>query len=85
MHTILDTLQRPRDLIRYVADRPGHDLRYAINFDKAAETLGWRPSNRFADGIRDTIDWYGKNDSWLKQMTSPGFTEYMDRQYGEIK
>src|SRR5262249_3382058 len=57
-HALLETLGKPRSLIRYVKDRPGHDRRYAIDCDKIKRDLGWRPSMRFEDGLRQTIRWY---------------------------
>ena len=67
----LDEL-RPRaagpysDLITYVADRPGHDLRYAIDPSKLMDTLGWRPAESFDTGIRKTVQWYLDNDWWWR-------------------
>jgi len=70
--TILDILGRPRDLIRFVADRPGHDRRYAIDASKISNELGWRPSVTFEEGIERTVDWYLENETWwrpIKQRT----------------
>ena len=54
------------DLITYVADRPGHDLRYAIDPTKLMDSLGWRPEESFDTGIRKTVEWYLENDWWWR-------------------
>ncbi len=72
VNLLCDTLQelRPRpggayrDLITFVADRPGHDLRYAIDASRIARELGWRPRHDFASGLRRTVEWYLANDEW---------------------
>ncbi|HXD86157.1 MAG TPA: dTDP-glucose 4,6-dehydratase [Urbifossiella sp.] len=63
--TLLDLLGKPRTLIRYVKDRPGHDRRYAIDCSKAERELGWRPEWTFEKGIQDTIAWYRNNQPWI--------------------
>jgi dTDP-glucose 4,6-dehydratase len=65
---IIKKLDKPESLIKYVADRPGHDLRYAIDAGKIKEHLGWTPSKTFADGINETIDWYINNTDWVKKV-----------------
>ena len=67
-YTLLDLLGKPRTLIRHVADRPGHDRRYAIDCTKAERDLGWRPRIPFEQGLRDTIAWYGANEDWVAQV-----------------
>lgn len=57
-----------RDLITYVADRPGHDLRYAIDASKIERELGWTPQETFESGIRKTVEWYLANETWWKQV-----------------
>ncbi|MDZ3934811.1 GDP-mannose 4,6-dehydratase, partial [Escherichia marmotae] len=57
-----------RDLITFVADRPGHDLRYAIDASKIARELGWLPQETFESGMRKTVQWYLANESWWKQV-----------------
>ena len=57
-------------LIKYIKDRPGHDLRYAIDASKINNELGWSPSVTFREGLSITIDWYIKNKKWLKNCTS---------------
>jgi len=68
-------------LINYVKDRPGHDLRYAIDASKMKNELGWEPSVTFEEGLEKTIDWYLGNDAWLENVTSGEYREYYGRQY----
>jgi dTDP-glucose 4,6-dehydratase len=68
-------------LITYVKDRPGHDLRYAIDASKINRELGWEPSVTFEEGLAKTIDWYLENEEWLAHVTSGGYMEYYERQY----
>ena len=69
------------ELITFVKDRPGHDLRYAIDASKINETLGWSPSVTFEDGLSKTIDWYLQNDDWLANVTSGAYKDYYNTQY----
>jgi dTDP-glucose 4,6-dehydratase len=82
-HLLLDLLEKPRSLIRYVADRPGHDLRYAIDCSKAERELNWRPEIDFSDGLRDTIGWYRQNAGWVLRVKSGEYREYYRKQYGQ--
>ena len=68
-------------LIAYVKDRPGHDLRYAIDASKINKELGWKPSVTFEQGLEHTIDWYLSNEEWLKNVTSGEYAKYYDKQY----
>lgn len=68
-------------LISYVKDRPGHDLRYAIDASKINKELGWKPSVTFEQGLEKTIDWYLANEEWLKNVTSGEYARYYDKQY----
>ncbi len=68
-------------LINYVKDRPGHDLRYAINASKINKELGWYPSVTFEQGLSKTIDWYLNNQEWLKNVTSGKYQNYYKKQY----
>jgi dTDP-glucose 4,6-dehydratase len=81
-HTLLDLLGKPRSLIRHVADRPGHDRRYAIDCGKIERQLGWAPSISLEQGLRQTIEWYRANDSWVQQIRSGAYRQYYERQYG---
>jgi dTDP-glucose 4,6-dehydratase len=71
-----------RNLIRYVSDRPGHDLRYAIDNSLICSELGWTPSLTFEEGLRKTIRWYLSHDEWLAHVTSGDYTNYYAKQYG---
>ena len=68
-------------LITYVKDRPGHDLRYAIDASKINEELGWKPSVTFEQGLAKTIDWYFDNQEWLSCVTSGAYQEYYEENY----
>lgn len=68
-------------LITYVKDRPGHDLRYAIDASKINKELGWKPSVTFEQGLEKTIDWYLSNEEWLKSVTSGDYQTYYEKQY----
>ena len=68
-------------LITYVKDRPGHDLRYAIDANKINTTLGWSPSVTFEQGLEITIDWYLQNEDWLHNVTSGAYAAYYKKQY----
>ena len=68
-------------LITYVKDRPGHDLRYAIDASKINKELGWKPSVTFEQGLEKTIDWYLSNEDWLRNVTSGAYQKYYKKQY----
>jgi dTDP-glucose 4,6-dehydratase len=68
-------------LITYVKDRPGHDLRYAIDASKINKELGWKPSVTFEQGLEKTIDWYMSNEEWLQNVTSGEYQNYYKKQY----
>ena len=68
-------------LITYVKDRPGHDLRYAIDATKINKELGWKPSVTFEQGLEKTIDWFLSNEEWLKNVTSGEYAKYYYKQY----
>jgi dTDP-glucose 4,6-dehydratase len=68
-------------LITYVKDRPGHDLRYAIDASKINKELGWKPSVTFEQGLKITIDWYLSNEDWLNNVTSGSYQKYYQKQY----
>lgn len=69
------------ELITYVKDRPGHDLRYAIDATKINQKLGWKPSVTFEQGLEMTIDWYLQNQDWLNRVTSGEYIKYYKKQY----
>ena len=68
-------------LITYVTDRPGHDLRYAIDSSKLQEELGWTPLPDFADGLEKTVQWYLTNTKWLDRVLSGDYSKYYDQMY----
>ncbi len=68
-------------LITFVKDRPGHDLRYAIDASKIETDLGWRPSVTFEQGLEKTVAWYLVNDEWLNNVTSGNYQDYYSKQY----
>jgi dTDP-glucose 4,6-dehydratase len=72
-------------LITYIKDRPGHDLRYAIDASKINNELGWKPSVTFEEGLSKTIDWYLSNKEWLNNVTSGAYASYYDTQYATSK
>jgi len=78
-------LNRPEgksaELITFVKDRPGHDLRYAIDASKINKELGWKPSVTFEEGLEQTIDWYLENTDWLENVTSGAYQKYYEKQY----
>jgi dTDP-glucose 4,6-dehydratase len=69
------------NLITYVKDRAGHDLRYAIDSSKIQKELGWKPSLQFAEGLEKTVDWYLANEEWMKNVTSGDYQKYYENQY----
>ena len=69
------------DLIEYVTDRAGHDMRYAIKPSKIAADLGWAPRTPFAEGIRETVAWYLANRDWMSSVTSGAYSDYYRRMY----
>jgi dTDP-glucose 4,6-dehydratase len=69
------------NLITYVKDRAGHDLRYAIDSGKIQKELGWKPSLQFEEGLEKTVDWYLANEEWMKNVTTGDYQKYYDNQY----
>lgn len=68
-------------LIKFVADRAGHDLRYAIDATKLNKELDWEPSVQFAEGLEKTVDWYLDNEAWMERVTSGAYQQYYEEQY----
>jgi dTDP-glucose 4,6-dehydratase len=79
---LVDRLGKSRDLITFVKDRPGHDLRYAIDASLMRDELGWTPSVDFAAGLTRTVDWYLENRTWWEKIRSGAYTEYYAKMYG---
>ncbi|GAB5517763.1 MAG: dTDP-glucose 4,6-dehydratase [Rhodothermales bacterium] len=71
-----------RELMTFVTDRPGHDYRYAMDFTKLHETLGWQPAHRLEDGLRKTVAWYLNNSSWLSAVMDDSYRTYYQSHYG---
>lgn len=80
--TILKALDKPESLIRFVTDRPGHDMRYAIDPTKIHEELGWLPETPFDEGIQKTIRWYLNNKPWWEHIISGDYQNYYEKMYG---
>ncbi len=78
---IIKALGKSEDLIEFVSDRKGHDLRYAIDPTKISTELGWEPETMFAEGIQKTIDWYLNNREWWEEIISGEYKDYYDRMY----
>jgi dTDP-glucose 4,6-dehydratase len=81
VRTILKLLGGPESLIEFVADRPGHDRRYALDCSKIRRELGWRPQVGFEEGMESTIRWYQQNAAWLASTRSGEYRQYYDRHY----
>lgn len=79
--TILRELKKPESLIRYVTDRKGHDLRYAIDPTKIETELGWKPKYNFDTGIKQTIQWYLEHQEWVKHIISGEYLRFMSSYY----
>ena len=82
VESLLQALEKPPSLIRYVKDRPGHDRRYAIDPSLAEAELEWRPSETWESGLRKTIEWYQQNSRWVERARSGAYREYYKLQYG---
>jgi len=78
---ILQQLHKPDSLIRHVADRPGHDRRYAIDNTRIRQELGWKPAHDFESGMRTTIQWYLDNRQWWQRVKSGAYREFYERWY----
>jgi dTDP-glucose 4,6-dehydratase len=70
-------------LMTFVKDRPGHDLRYAIDARKIEAELAWRPQQSFEQGIRQTVRWYLDNAQWTERVRSGGYRDWIDQNYGQ--
>lgn len=79
--TIINSLGKSEDLISYVTDRPGHDMRYAIDPTKIKNELGWEPETYFDDGIKKTIKWYLDNKKWWENIISGEYQKYYEKMY----
>ena len=70
---ILKAMNKPESLIKFVTDRPGHDLRYAMDSSKVEKELGWKRDYTFEDGIKETVEWYLNNENWIKDIENGNY------------
>ncbi len=82
LRLLLQILQKPEALLTTVADRLGHDRRYAVDYSRIETELGWKPLIEFEEGLRMTIDWYQANPEWVSHTRSGEYREYYKRIYG---
>src|SRR5215218_9290195 len=80
--SVLAALGKPKSLLRFVVDRPGHDRRYAIDPSLAESELGWRPHETWESGVQKTIQWYQENSRWIERTRNKDYREYYRKQYG---
>ncbi|MEH7287460.1 dTDP-glucose 4,6-dehydratase [Priestia megaterium] len=83
VHLIVEKLKAPKELIKFVEDRLGHDRRYAIDPTKLTTELGWKPQYTFDTGIVETIQWYLDNEDWWQNIKSGDYMNYYNKQYGD--
>ncbi|MCX5912411.1 MAG: dTDP-glucose 4,6-dehydratase [Deltaproteobacteria bacterium] len=79
---ILRILEKPESLMHYVADRPGHDRRYAIDFSKIEKEIGWKPRYPLEEGLRQTVRWYTEQENWWRRIKSGAYREFYEKHYG---
>jgi dTDP-glucose 4,6-dehydratase len=80
---LLEVMGKPRSLIRFVKDRPGHDRRYAMDSSRVEQELGWQPRIAFDQGLRETIHWYENHPEWVANIRTGQYLRYYERQYGK--
>jgi dTDP-glucose 4,6-dehydratase len=80
---ILKIMGKDENYIEYVKDRPGHDRRYAIDWSKIHNELGWSPKYEFNEALERTVQWYKNNESWWKRVKSGEYKAYYEKQYGK--
>ena len=78
---LLEILGKDDAMLEYVKDRPGHDRRYSINFDKIRNELGWTPTVTLEEGLQKTVKWFQDNESWWKNVKSGAYQQYYEEQY----
>ncbi len=78
---ILKRLNKPKSLIKHVKDRPAHDRRYALDFSKIKEELGWKPDTAFEKGLTETVNWYIANQKWWEKIKTGEYLEYYWKHY----
>ena len=78
---IIKLTEGDENQIKYVRDRPGHDKRYAMRYDKANKKLGWSPKISWTVGIKETVEWYLSNDQWVESIKSGEYLEWIKTHY----
>ena len=81
---ILKIMGKDESFIEYVKDRPGHDRRYAVDWSKIKNDLGWEPLHSFDEWLQKTVEWYRNNESWWKKLKTKKYQEYYKEQYGDL-
>ena len=81
IHQILEAVGASAELIQFVADRPGHDRRYAIDAQKVLKETGWVPETAFAEGLAETVSWYGNHSDWVRNVLNGTYRDYYERMY----
>ena len=81
VEAILEMLEKPKSLIRFIEDRPGHDERYSMNSQKI-RALGWSPEHDFEAALEKTVEWYKNNRPWWERIRSGEYRDYYERMYG---
>ncbi len=81
IRTLLGILEKPEDLINFVADRPGHDRRYSISAEKISRELGWQPVCSFEEGMKSTVEWYLRNEPWWRRIKEGEYLKYYESMY----
>jgi dTDP-glucose 4,6-dehydratase len=82
VETILNALQKPKELIQYVTDRPGHDRRYAIDYGKIKREIGWSPVVSLPEGLKQTVHWYVAHREWWQRVKTGAYQEFYQKNYG---
>jgi dTDP-glucose 4,6-dehydratase len=85
LRELLNILHKPESLLQTVADRLGHDRRYAVDYSLIGRELGWKPEIQFEEGLRSTVDWYQSNPEWIAHAKSGEYKTYYERVYGTMK
>ncbi len=81
VHRLIELTNSSKDLIQHVKDRPGHDRRYAMGYQKMEQRFGWKPSHNWDDGLAQTVEWYRTNDSWIKSVHTGEYRKWIDEHY----
>lgn len=81
---LLQYMNKPESLITFVADRPAHDRRYALDASKITSVLGWQPAHKLSDGLKKTVEWYVCHRQWWERIKSGAYRDYYRKQYGDL-